>query len=225
VNANDPTNVTPAGEGVVQPDAVTGAGDARGSDAAHQAEVAKAAASSSDVDAVALQQELDDVNARRAELEAEISAKGGTVTPAVQPVAPVPAVSGAGGGHPAVVTPAPRPTVPPPPPPSLAFDEDAQHVTEHAIGPGSAGLAVRELAQLLETLGFETYISRGENPDNVFTDELMGQVRATVSKHHQSSAEPHEVPQLLRDVAGMGSVHADTWLLLRALADQEAQRA
>ena len=89
---------------------------------------------------------------------------------------------------------------------------------EHAIAPGSAGAPVRDLAQLLETLGHQTFISLGDNPEAVFTDALLAQVKRELTAHHSATASTDELPQLLRDVALIGEVDGATWQLLRQRA-------
>lgn len=160
---------------------------------------------------------VDELQARIAELEAEKAA-------AVQPVAPAPADQ----TKPVDATtsqPAPQPSEPAPLAAPAPVDVAAQQTAEHAIAPGSAGLAVRELAQLLETLGHETYITRGENYANVFTDELMAAVKRELTEHHKETAETTELPQLLRDVALIEEVSGETWRMLRDRAAKAIEAA
>ena len=54
------------------------------------------------------------------------------------------------------------------------------HVAEPTLGVGMAGEPVRELAKLAQACGVETYLRRGDNPGDVFTDELLNEIRALV---------------------------------------------
>lgn len=95
----------------------------------------------------------------------------------------------------------------------------------HAIAPGSAGSAVRELAALLETLGEKTYLTRGGNADDVFEDELMASVKRVVTGYVRDNAHINELETKLRDVAMLNHVAGDTWRIVRHLADQTAKAA
>lgn len=139
------------------------------------------------------EQELLD---RNAELEAQLQAARSDQQPAAvvsQPLAAAPAAATA-----------------------VVFDAPAADLS---IAPGSAGLEVQKLALLLEELGVETYLRRGENPTHVFDDELLASVRRVLSAYHQAQGDPSTVAQRLRDVAAIDAVHGDTWQVLRELAE------
>jgi len=93
--------------------------------------------------------------------------------------------------------------------------------SEPAIGPGSAGPPVAELAGLLEAAGEKTYLSgpNASNAAHVFTDELMATVRRALFNHPEiaaaTGAEGEEVKRWIRDLE---IVSADAWQLLRELA-------
>lgn len=95
----------------------------------------------------------------------------------------------------------------------------------HAIAPGSAGAAVKELAQLVEQLGETTYLSRGDNPEHVFYDDLLAAAKRILSRHVRATAIVEEVETRLRDVAMIGEVTGEVWQTLRTLAAKKTAEA
>jgi peptidoglycan hydrolase-like protein with peptidoglycan-binding domain len=96
-----------------------------------------------------------------------------------------------------------------------------QKVAETTIGPGSAGPAVRELAQLLEDLGHTTYVSEGGNHDDVMDDELLSKVRAELVAHVKSDVETpvDELEKRIRELAVVQTIDGEVWRILRQRAE------
>ncbi len=107
--------------------------------------------------------------------------------------------------------------------PASTVEVPEQAGVEHALAPGSAGPAVRELAGLLEQLGKETYLSRGGNPDDVLHDDLLHAVRDVLATHAKETLPVEKLEGELRQIAILGEVSGEVWRLLRHKAAQQAE--
>jgi hypothetical protein len=107
-------------------------------------------------------------------------------------------------------------------------DPNAQQVTVHAIAPGSAGVPVAELAELVEKAGEKTYLSDGtHNVAHVFTDDLLAAVRRILHTHPDIAAvtDEGERQRLNRWIGNLHVVTGDVWALIQDVADSKAAAA
>jgi septal ring-binding cell division protein DamX len=100
----------------------------------------------------------------------------------------------------------------------------AQVDSTHAIGPGSAGDPVADLASKLEAAGEKTYLSdpNAQNPAHVFTDELMAAVRRVLHAHPEivDVGDEAERQRLNRWINGLEVVTAEVQKLIADVAAQ-----
>jgi hypothetical protein len=91
------------------------------------------------------------------------------------------------------------------------------------LGPGSASPAVRELGELLAVLGYETSVSRGQNPQGNFDESIA----AAVDRFRTDYGVEEDPSQFPRDGRANAQSHvlAWTWEAILRAAGREREAA